>query len=217
MQKLTVLRKYWGELEKRLNLTLDYGWLFQDLVNAYNSEFRFYHNLDHLLSGLEYIAGLRDTSLYSPEVELAWWFHDAVYDPQASGNEAASAALLEQQVPRLEITPKTLARTQRLIMVTCHTERCPSKDQQAKLIVDVDLSILGRPVAVFDAYEVAVRKEYAHLDKKTFAEGRKAVLQSFQSRRKLYSTEVFRAKYEAQARSNIARSIKRLDKIICAK
>ena len=64
---------------------------FQKLVAAYEAAGRHYHTLahiEHLLRRLEALP-LHD----APVVELAVWFHDAVYNPLKSDNEAHSAAL----------------------------------------------------------------------------------------------------------------------------
>jgi predicted metal-dependent HD superfamily phosphohydrolase len=71
----------------------------------------------------------------------------------------------------------------------------------------MDLSILGAPKSAFDSYEAAVRREYAWVDDKAWRSGRAAVLRKFLARPRIFLTEAFRERFEAQARKNIARSI----------
>jgi predicted metal-dependent HD superfamily phosphohydrolase len=78
------------------------------------------------------------------------------------------------------------------------------------LFLDMDLSILGADDAVFDQYEAAVREEYSWADDATWNHGRAAVLESFLAREHIFHTEIFRHRFEAQARRNIARSLERL-------
>ncbi len=81
---------------------------------------------------------------------------------------------------------------------------------EAGLLVDLDLSILGQPEAVFNRYENEIRREYAWVADGEFARGRSRVLEGFAIRPSIYSTPFFRAKYESAARANLARSIIRL-------
>jgi predicted metal-dependent HD superfamily phosphohydrolase len=59
-----------------------------DLAKRYGEAHRHYHTLVHV----DRMLGLLDeTGLGNDRIELAIWFHDCVYDPLASDNEAASA------------------------------------------------------------------------------------------------------------------------------
>ena len=55
--------------------------------------------------------------------------------------------------------------------------------------MDIDLAILGQPQAVFDAYEKAVRAEYAFVSDEQFRVGRAAVLRSFLERPAIFTGE----------------------------
>ena len=72
------------------------------------------------------------------------------------------------------------------------------------------LPILGADVATFDAYERAVREEYAFVDDAAFAKGRARVLRSFLDRDAIYGTTGGRALWEAAARANLERSLRAL-------
>jgi predicted metal-dependent HD superfamily phosphohydrolase len=94
-----------------------------------------------------------------------------------------------------------------LIAATKHSSVPPTAD--ARVVTDIDLSILGQPAEVFDAYDRAIRLEYAHVGDEAFAAGRAKVLRQFLERPAIYSTESFRGWYEAAARENLARAIAR--------
>ena len=81
--------------------------------------------------------------------------------------------------------------------------------RDAAVLVDIDLSILGSDMARFDEYEVQVREEYSWVPGPLFRSGRRKILQEFANRESIFTTEYFRDLYEAQARSNIARSLAR--------
>jgi predicted metal-dependent HD superfamily phosphohydrolase len=188
---------------------LDEG-LKTELSALYRQPGRHYHGLAHIEALLallrEHRAGLADPQA----VEAAIWFHDAIYDSRRSDNEARSAALAAEKLsPRVEVT--RLSRIIAMIEATA-THTLPGLDDEAAnrdaaLFLDMDLSILGTPKSVFDSYEAAVRREYAWVDDKAWRSGRAAVLRKFLARPRIFHTEAFRERFEAPARTNIARSI----------
>lgn len=80
----------------------------------------------------------------------------------------------------------------------------------AALLVDVDLSILGQSEARFAGYESQIRAEYAWVAPEVFKVKRAEILERFLARSRLYTTDHFFARYEAQARRNLAQSIRTL-------
>lgn len=96
-------------------------------------------------------------------------------------------------------------------MLTKHNS--PANDAQGQIILDVDLAILGQIPARFDEYERQVRIEYAWVAETEFRKGRATVLRTFLQRDWIYGVAVYRAKYEAQARQNLERSLKQLSTV----
>ena len=86
----------------------------------------------------------------------------------------------------------------------------PPLDPDARLLVDIDLAILGAAPERFDEYEVQVRQEYAWVPGPLFRRKRREILQGFLDRPCIYTTEPFRTRFELQARSNLQRSVARL-------
>lgn len=155
---------------------------------------RRYHTLEHIEHCLEEFD---PRQAREPEaVELAIWFHDAVYDTRRAENEERSAELLLALMPEA----KSAAR---LILATKH-HRASTPDEA--LLVDVDLAILGQPEARFDLYERQIREEYAWVPEPIFRQKRAAILRGFLDRPFIYGTEPFRARYEAAARRNLSRT-----------
>ena len=64
----------------------------QALVNAYLEPQRHYHNLSHLQDCLAWLPKVQHLLEKPAEVELALWFHDAVYQPRSKTNEIDSVA-----------------------------------------------------------------------------------------------------------------------------
>jgi predicted metal-dependent HD superfamily phosphohydrolase len=80
----------------------------------------------------------------------------------------------------------------------------------ARLLVDIDLSILGSPADRFERYDKDVRKEYAWVPGFRYQEARAQVLQSFLDRPRLYHGKHAFKLLEAQARINLAAALSRL-------
>src|SRR5262245_18351172 len=75
--------------------------IFDHLVAAYSEPQRHYHTLRHLDEVLRTVGKLRDYCHDPAAVELAVWFHDAVYDPRGQDNEARSAQLADERLAPL--------------------------------------------------------------------------------------------------------------------
>jgi len=139
---------------------------------------------------------------FPAELELALWFHDAVYEVKAKDNEAQSARWASQALLQSGASAEQIQRVQDLIMASCH-QTAPS-EAEAKLLVDIDLAILGAEPRRFAEYDAQVRVEYSWVPGWIYRSKRKQVLRSFLAREAIYSTPHFRAQLEAQARFTLS-------------
>jgi predicted metal-dependent HD superfamily phosphohydrolase len=98
-----------------------------------------------------------------------------------------------------------------LVMATKSHE--VSVDTEAGLMVDVDLSILGRDEKRFREYEQQIRREYEWVPETVFASKRVDILHRFLARERIFATEWFRNKYERQARQNLEAAISKLKQL----
>jgi predicted metal-dependent HD superfamily phosphohydrolase len=181
--------------------------VYGDLASRYGEPHRAYHTMDHVAFCLGLLDGVRDLATRPNEVEMALWFHDVVYDPHAHDNETRSAALARETCRMFKLPGPFGKRVHHLIAATRH--RVTPTDADARLVVDIDLAVLGQPPEVFDDYERRIRREYATVEEGTFWLARVAVLREFLARPRLYATAHFHDLYEGQARSNLSRSIGR--------
>ena len=65
--------------------------LFHQLVACYSEPHRKYHTTRHLEECLSHLDRVRSEAERPGEVELALWFHDAIYDTLRKDNETRSA------------------------------------------------------------------------------------------------------------------------------
>ncbi len=184
------------------------GEVFARLSEAYATPRRAYHNLAHIGFCLETFDRLRGEAADPLTVELALWFHDAVYDIQADDNEARSADLARECLTRLGVPAGRVKAVTDLIMVTRHDR--PPETPDGKVIADVDLAILGAPREPFLEYERNIRREYALVDDTVYREKRLAVLEGFLARPRLFLTATGKGLFEKNARLNLRQAIGRL-------
>ncbi len=180
--------------------------LMQKLCTAYEEPQRKYHTLQHLTECLSLLDKNLDLATEPSEVEIALWFHDAIYDVKGSDNEAKSAEWAGKELASAGVSSECIARIQQHIMATCHSALPLLGDQT--LLVDIDLSILGAARPRFEEYEIQVRQEYSWVPGLIFRQKRRAILKEFLARKPIYGTARMREKFEQQARENLAFSLK---------
>lgn len=185
----------------------DASQVFDRLAEAYSEPHRAYHNSAHIRDCLEQFDRARDFAERPDEVEAAIWFHDAIYDPRAKDNEVRSAEWASSALTNAGADSEVVRRVSHLILATKHDAEPQSPD--SRLLVDVDLSILGRDPAAFDAYDRAIRREYEWVSETDYRTGRTAVLQKFLDRPRIFLTPPFKP-LEAAARRNLERVIRAL-------
>ena len=182
--------------------------LYAPVHTAYQEPQRKYHTLQHLEECLLRFDEVKQHAERPAEVELALWFHDAIYDPARRDNELRSAEWAKAGIQACGLPEDVGARVYALIMMTVHNAVPAGRDAEA--LIDVDLSIFAANPARFDEYEQQVRAEYAFVPEAVFRRERSRILREFLAREWLYSTPYFREHHEPQARANLQRSISNL-------
>lgn len=180
--------------------------IFQLLVDAYTKPDRHYHNLDHISQVLATIEKFADQVQCPIAVNLAVWFHDFVYDSQASDNELQSAKLAQELLIGVGIPLTTVDRVQQLILATQGHQIDPS-DRDKCIFLDADLAILGADPVQYQAYQQSIRREYSWVSDAAYQVGRSQVLQKFLHRDRIYHTDLLFDRLESIARANIEKEI----------
>jgi len=196
----------WQGLWTGLGLPAPAG-LLDALLDAYGEPQRHYHTLQHLGECFALFDTVRQLVDHPLEVELALWFHDSVYDVHAHDNEARSSDWADRALRAAGLPIDACARIHALIMATCHDALPDSND--ARLLTDIDLAILGAGPERFDEYERQIRLEYGYVAQAVFERERAKVLQRFLDRPQLYATPQLRGLLESRARDNLSRAMHR--------
>lgn len=180
--------------------------LREDLLARWSETHRKHHTVSHLHEMLDAIGELADSGVeFDREaVELAAWFHDAIYEIGRDDNEDRSAALALELLAASPIRDEVA----RLVLVT-KTHKVPDDDINGAVLSDADLSVLGSEPLRYRAYAAAVRQEYADVPDEVFKPARAQVLSSLLDGR-LFHTSVARERWEGPARRNIAEEITEL-------
>lgn len=176
-----------------------------ELLCRYSEAHRAYHTLQHLRECLTLRSELAVPCTAPAEIDIALWFHDAIYEPARGDNELRSAQWQDEVAAAAGLDQDVRRRLQGLVMVTRHTAAPTTPDEA--LLVDIDLSILGATAGRFAEYERQVRQEYRLVPEWLYRRKRREILAGFLGRDAIYSTDECRRRFEARARLNLQGSI----------
>lgn len=178
--------------------------LRDELLDRWSEPHRHYHDSTHLLAVLDALVRVADGPVPLP-VELAAWFHDAVYEGVAGADEEASARLAESLLAG-RLPGETVAEVARLVRLTAEHRPAPG-DHHGALLCDADLAVLGSAPPVYDRYVARVRKDYAHVDDGWWRAGRAEVLRHLLALDPLYRTPRGQALWQEPATANLRREL----------
>jgi predicted metal-dependent HD superfamily phosphohydrolase len=204
--------KPWLDLWHRLGVKSDYPIIdaYQDILQRYGEPHRKYHNIGHINHCLAEFETVRHLALDANALELAIWYHDAVYEIQANDNEERSASLASEVMNNFSLPLELIEKVENIIIATKHS--AVPEDYDAKLMLDIDISNIGDGEKFKEANKL-IREEYSSVPDNLFKNGRSGILQSFLDRPGIYLTEFFYNKYEDKAKENILSSIYELNSL----
>lgn len=198
---MTDLDASWCRAWRNLGVEAPAG-LRERLLAAWCEPQRAYHSLQHLSECIAHFEGSMLLAKAPGEVEIALWFHDAVYALKGKDNERRSADWARDALSAAGANPAAVSRVEALIMATCHD--VVPHDADAQLLVGIDLAILGADPTRFAEYDRQVAIEYSWVPGFVYRFKRRQVLRGFLDRPAIYQTAHFRDRLEAQARLNLA-------------
>ena len=191
------LMQTWGFDENRES--------FEALVKAYGETSRYYHGTEHIRACLRHLDRVVPGLKHAHEVELALWFHDAIYKSFSNSNEKDSADWAADFLRSNNADSESITRVHQLIMATEH--QAPTQTVDESFLVDIDLSILGASTEHYEQFEQGVRQEYRLVPGVLFKKKRAAILQGFLDQSCIYHNEPFVSELEARARTNLNQAI----------
>lgn len=181
---------------------------FTRLCQHYGEKGRAYHNGSHINACLHHLDQCAGQVEALREVELALWYHDAIYKPFKSDNEARSAEWAAGFLQQQGAAAGAVSRVQQLIMATLHNAPAASHDEA--VLVDIDLAILGAEPDVYALFESGVREEYRRVPNFIYRSKRAEILEGFLQRERIYISGIFPLERDGQARANLSQAIAKL-------
>jgi predicted metal-dependent HD superfamily phosphohydrolase len=197
----------WSSLLRGLGVGPDDS-TYEGLSAAYAERHRAYHTGRHIDECLARFDEVRALAGEPFEVECALWFHDAIYDPMSSNNEARSADRAGEFLQKHRMAPYRIERVRRHVMATRHVE--PLSADDSGLVVDIDLSILGSAPERYAEFERDVRREYRWVPATVYRRKRAEILRSFLERPRIYHFDRMADQFELAARRNVAGAVRTL-------
>ncbi len=209
---LTFARR-WQEFLLRLhagNVSRERTEIGRELATRYAEPHRRYHTITHILQCLHEFHEISQMAEHPAELEMAIFFHDAVYNAKAMDNEEQSARLASEAGEKMNLPQESIERIVRLIEGT-KIGKVPATPDE-RLMEDIDYSILGQPESVYDAYVQGVRAEYHWVSQDMFGAKRGNFLRGLLEKDSIYYTGHFGKKYNKTAKENIRKELLLLKK-----
>ncbi len=187
------------------------------LLAAYSEHWRTYHNLYHIYR----MVKSAETHFKSECDDDEWralltmiLYHDAVYKVGDAGkdNERASADMMADLIGTMDVTLwfELCAWAGIYATKTHNLDGVPEQYQKiVAMIIDLDLEGIGLTDEGFTQNTEAIWLEFQPIMiREKFDRGREEWARSFLSRPHIFHTELFREKYELQARRNLEHLLK---------
>jgi len=190
-----------------------------DLMRRMTASWRGYHGLRHLsVLWARHQRYGRTGPMSRPRIArliaAAILFHDAVLVPGAEANEVHSAALWRRAARRLRgFTQAEIDWVADTILATADHLNAPlprgERGATRLWLLDLDLSPIGDEAAVFDRNGRDLRAEARCIDDATFTAAQRAFLLRLGAAPRLLRHPQLHAAFEARARANIGRELRR--------
>ena len=175
--------------------------VYADLRERLSAAGREFHNLGHIDDCLRHFDEIAPRLIDRDAVEIALWFHDAVYEPGNPDNERRSAQLFLEQSKG---APPQFRRRVCALILTTQRGRTPRNDD-CKFIDDIDLAGFGSPWKDFMRNGRKLRQEFSTQNDIDYYQGQAKFLSALRRRPTFFRTKYFAERYGAQARANLDR------------
>lgn len=188
--------------------------LYQQLIGLYGQNHRVYHTLTHIESCFKIFRDVVDQVENPDALALAIWFHDAIYEIDASDNEQRSADWFMKESNG--IFPDRLRnRVYSHIMATLHCGK-EIDHPDGQIMVDIDLFSFGKPWPEFLQDSQKVRAEKSDVSDQEFYR-KQCGFQKFLLRRpRFFQSDYFFRHYESRARQNLADFMSLTEQKLCS-
>ena len=175
--------------------------VFESLLARWSEPHRRYHTLQNIDEGIAHLEPVLHLAERPGDVEIALWFHDAIYVPGDPANERQSAALF---LTHAAGTAPAFRRRVCALVLTTRSNRTP-RSNDCKFIDDIDLAGFGASWDDFMYNGGLLRREFAAQSDADYYRGLSSFIHSLKRRPRFFRTEWFARRYEKQAQDNLTR------------
>lgn len=179
--------------------------LWSEIETNYSKAKRHYHNLTHLADIHQQLTSVKDKIEHWDVLLFTLYYHDIIYKSTKKDNEEKSAELAKLRMTAIGAQNEDIQLCFEQIIATKSHRAHPNSD--TNFFTDADLSILGRQPDIYKNYCSNIRKEYSIYPNFLYNRGRKKVIHHFLSMNKIFKTEAFFDRFEAQARINLRQEL----------
>lgn len=178
---------------------------FDELIARHREPHRSYHGTRHLCWVVRHVLEIAsDTAVNDLDTVIAAaFFHDSVYEPARTDNEAASARLASNALREIGWSPERTESVEAMILATTRHEAGADDPTDTTVLLAADLAVLASDAAAYGAYVRGIRREYAHVVDDDWRAGRAAVLRSLLERPAIFDPSLGLDGWERRARANI--------------
>ncbi|MBB5267047.1 hypothetical protein [Algibacter amylolyticus] len=199
--------------EKFLNLMTKYSdnekynlECWSEIEKHYTSKSRHYHNLEHLENMLIELENVKSQIRNLDTLLFSIYYHDIVYKATRSDNEHQSAIVFEKRINKTSFDGIIDCMNQ----IEATKEHKHSTDNDTNILLDLDLSVLGKSTEEYSKYSKNIRKEYRVYPDFMYRKGRKKALKNIIELNSIFKTDYFISKYESQAKENLKFELEQL-------
>lgn len=179
---------------------------WNEIEQSYTSSSRHYHNLEHLETMFTDLKKVQSHVKNLDTLLFSIYYHDIIYNPTKNNNEYQSALLFQK---RITVTSFPWV-SECMEQIEATKEHKLSTDNDTNILLDLDVSILGKSPEAYQSYSKNIRKEYQIFPDFVYRSGRKKVLKHLLELNPIFKTDLFKAAYESQAKENLERELKEL-------
>lgn len=179
----------------------------EEIRKQYEQPKRFYHTLEHIESLIQLYHELHNLWEHPRAVYLAFLYHDIIYEYGAKDNEEQSALFAQQHI--LKHIPHAQEHIPRIVHLIRQTAlhgqlKREELDEEERLFLDCDMSILGSKPNRFKEYEQQIEQEYTQVySKLLYKFGRNRFRSKLYKAPRIFFSDLFHKRYDAQARKNL--------------
>lgn len=174
---------------------------WNEIQTNYNATARYYHNLQHLKNMLTDLEAIKHEVIHLDVLLFSIFYHDIIYNTTKSNNEYESALILKKRLSKTNFKMDNITICMNQIEATKHHQFATQND--TNILLDLDLSILGKTEKEYKEYAKNIRKEYKIYPNFMYKKGRKKVLKAMLEKKSIYKTTCFINKYEEIAIRNL--------------